>query len=342
MKRLINRLNRKPASASKVPEVALAPYAASSTRGESNKMVPFAIAGVQMHVPVGHSNVEAMVHKLHSVMARFPWVEMVVFSELAVCGPVPSHPEAMPSASEAALQEAAAKYGVWLVTGSQFELGLNGELYNTASVIAPDGRVVTRYRKMFPFLPYEKEVTGGTEFCVFDVPRVGRFGLSICYDIWFPETTRTLTAMGAEVLLHPVLTGTVDRDVELAIARASAAQFQAYVIDINGLGAGGVGRSCIIDPSGTVMHQAGSSEEILPIEIDLEQVRRQRAAGLRNLGQPLKSFRDRSANFPVYDRASGVDAYLHTLGPLRMPERGTREQVQPPGEDLATPAIVAK
>jgi hypothetical protein len=42
------------------------------------------------------------------------------------------------------------------------------------------------------------------------------------------------------VLLHPVLTGTSDRDAELAIARATAAQFQCYVFDVNGLGAGGV------------------------------------------------------------------------------------------------------
>ena len=83
--------------------------------------------------------------------------------------------------------------------------------------------------------------------------------VSICYDIWFPETTRTLTSMGAEVLLHPVLTNTIDRDVELSIARATAAQFQCYVFDINGIGAGGVGRSCVVDPSGQVLHEAGGT-----------------------------------------------------------------------------------
>jgi len=43
--------------------------------------------------------------------------------------------------------------------------------------------------------------------------------------MWFPETTRQLTSQGVEVLLTPVLTGTTDRDAELAIARATAAQF---------------------------------------------------------------------------------------------------------------------
>ena len=145
-----------------------------------------------------------------------------------------------------------------------FEKTDDGRIYNTSAVIDPDGQIVTKYRKMFPFRPYEIEVEAGTEFCMFDVPNVGRFGLSICYDIWFPETTRQLTSAGVEVLLHPVLTGTTDRDAELAIARATAAQFQCYVIDVNGLGAGGVGRSLIVDPSATVLHQSAGQEDMFP------------------------------------------------------------------------------
>jgi predicted amidohydrolase len=284
-------------------------------------MVPFAIAGVQMAVPAGQLNHNAMIQRLDLCMARFPWVQMVMFSELACSGPVPSHPVTLPGPEEAALAAAAARQGVWLVTGSVFERHANGKLYNTLSVINPQGVVVTRYRKMFPFLPYEHGVESGTEFCVFDVPEVGRFGVSICFDMWFPETTRTLTAMGAEVLLHPVLTGTIDRDVELAMARATAAQFQCYVFDINGLLSGGVGRSCVTDPTGTVVHQSGAGEEIVPVEIDLSSVRRQRELGTRCLGQMLKSFRDRKVEFGVYDRTQGLDAYLHTLGPLQMPVR---------------------
>jgi len=290
-------------------------------------MVPFAIAGVQMHVPTPHDNIPAMLHRIDLTMMRFPWVQMVVFSELAACGPVPQAPQAMPGPSEHKLQEAAARHGIWLLTGSNYEKGPGGKLYNTAAVIDPAGQVVTRYRKMFPFRPYESGVSAGTEPCVFDVPGVGRFGVSICYDIWFPETTRTLTSMGAEVLLHPVLTGTIDRDIELAIAKATAAQFQCYVFDVNGLGTGGVGRSCVVGPSGAVLYQAAGQEEIIPVEIDLSQVRRQRETGIRGLGQMLKSFRDRETEFPIYNRQSGLDAYLHTLGPLVMPARGDRAGV---------------
>jgi deaminated glutathione amidase len=297
---------------------------------------PFAIAGVQMPVPAMTSNLVAMLQRIDVVMARFPWTQMIVFSELATCGPVANQPVLLPGPEEAALQAAAARHRIWLIPGSTFERGSDGRLYNTASVINPQGIVIARYRKMFPFLPYEKEVTGGTEFCVFDIPGLGRCGLSICYDIWLPETTRTLTAMGAEVLIHPVLTGTIDRDVELAIARATAAQFQCYVFDINGLDAGGIGRSCVVDPTGTVLAQAGGGSETLPIEVDFARVRRQREAGVNGLGQPLKSFRDRSVDFAVYRRNAGVDAYLHSLGALEIPVQGGRV-----GIGTATPEIIA-
>jgi predicted amidohydrolase len=287
-------------------------------------MTPFAIAGVQMHVAALHENVEGMRHRLADLMARFPWVQMVLFSELAPFGPLTRFAQPFPNAVVDTFCEDARLHGIWLIPGSLFEKAEDGRIYNTSVVINPQGEIVAKYRKMFPFRPYEDEVSAGSDFCIFDVPQVGRFGLSICYDIWFPETTRQLTSQGVEVLLHPVMTGTSDRDAELAIARATAAQFQCYVFDVNGLGAGGVGRSCVIDPSATVIHQSAGQEDMFPFEIDLDLVRRQRETGLRGLGQVLKSFRDRPRDFPIYDRASGADAYLHTLGPLTLPAKGSR------------------
>jgi hypothetical protein len=142
--------------------------------------------------------------------------------------------------------------------------------------------------------------------------------------MWFPETSRTLAAMGAEVILHPSLTTTIDRDVELAIARATAATNQCFVVDINGVGDGGNGRSIIVGPAGDVLHQAGASEELIPLEINLERPRRYREVGMRGLGQPLKSFRDSKVDFGVYKNAGNTADYLATLGPLQKPERGSR------------------
>ncbi|WP_026261363.1 carbon-nitrogen hydrolase family protein [Kiloniella laminariae] len=283
-------------------------------------MTPFSIAGIQMYVSASQENISAMKLRVEVALARFPWLDMILFSELAPFGPLQgNHPETISTQIEI-FQELAAQHKIWLIPGSMFERRETG-IYNSSVVINPNGEIVGRYDKMFPFMPYETGVTGGTEFLVFDVPQVGRFGFSICYDIWFPETTRTLAAMGAEVLLHPVLTGTTDRDVELAIARATAAQFQCYVFDINGIGAGGIGRSCVVGPGGNMLYEARGSEEIIPIEIDMDLVRRQRALGQNGLGQVLKSFRDRNVDFSVYDRSRFSHEYHDSLGPLQMPHR---------------------
>ncbi len=282
-------------------------------------MPSFAIAGIQMPVSAITNNIPVMEHRLATVLAVYPWVQMVMFSELAAHGPLLSKAEETGGPSEEKFQELARKHQVWLVPGSIYQYR-DGKTYNTAFVIDPDGNIVRRYDKMFPFRPYEVGVEAGSGFCVFDVPDVGRFGLSICYDMWFPETTRTLVSMGAEVILHPSLTPTIDRDVELAIARATAAQNQCYVFDINGIGAGGNGRSIICGPDGMVLHQAGNGEEIIPLDIELDRVKRSRERGLLSLGQVLKSFRDRSVNFDVYD-SENTSEYLNSLGPLTKPNR---------------------
>ncbi|MGA7303560.1 MAG: carbon-nitrogen hydrolase family protein [Rhodothermales bacterium] len=288
-------------------------------------MTPFAIAGVQMRVSAAEHNLPAMIRRLDTLMGLYPWVQMVVFSELAIWGPIRAKAQRIPGPAEEAFRKMAAKHRIWLIPGSLYEY-VGNRVYNTSLVVNPDGEVVGRYRKMFPFRPYEVGITPGDQFLVFDVPDVGRFGLSICYDMWFPETTRTLAVMGAEVILHPSLTGTVDRDLELTIARASAATNQCYIFDINGLGDGGIGRSIVCGPEGAVVHQAGDNEEFIPIEIDLDRVRRSRSHGIMRLGQVLKSFRDRSVEFSIYQ--PGVrHPFLDELGPLEVPKRNDRKEV---------------
>jgi predicted amidohydrolase len=223
-------------------------------------MMLFGIAGVQMNVSAFQDNLERISGYLRHIGARFPWVRMVLFSELAPLGPR-HEAEPLPGPVETRLCAMAKETGLWLIPGSMFEKVATADgdrVYNTTSVINPQGEVIRRFRKLFPFRPYERDVDSGHEFCVFDVPEVGRFGVSICYDMWFPETTRTLVAMGAEVILHPTMTDTIDRDVELSIARASAVTNQVYFFDVNGVGDGGTGRSIICDPSGYVLHQAAA------------------------------------------------------------------------------------
>jgi predicted amidohydrolase len=282
-------------------------------------MKPFSIAGVQMPVSAAHSNIPAMKHQLDILMNVYPWIQMVVFSELCAYGPLLYHAQEFPNNAEKEFQEMAKKYDIWLIPGSMFRKE-SDKVYNTATVINPKGEVVGRYDKLFPFYPYEVGVTGGSEFLIWDVPEVGKFGITICYDMWFPETSRTLAVQGVEVLIHPTLTGTIDRDIELALVQATAATNQCFVIDINGLGDGGTGRSIICGPDGRVMYQANTGPELIPIEIDTERVERSRERGVLRLGQPLKSFRDRNVKFDIYNE--GVKhGYLDSLGQLIKPQR---------------------
>ena len=296
-------------------------------------MRPFAIAGLQFDVRDDGDHSEQVAGRIAHLVKAFPWVQMVVLSELAVTGPKVAHAQPLPGPAEDRLRRVAQELGIWLVPGSLYEHA--GEhIYNTVSVFNPAGEVVGRYRKMFPFHPYEPRVSAGDRPLVFDVPGIGRFGLSICYDMWFPETSRWLAHEGAEVILHPTLTNTIDRDVELAIVQATAAQNQCFVIDVNGIGEGGNGRSVMVGPAGEVLYLAGTHEQEIPLEIDLDRVSRSREVGLRGLGQPLKSFRDRSFDFPHY-AAGARSRHLDALGPLEMPRRGGRAGLGGGGEDDA-------
>ncbi len=288
----------------------------------------FSVAGIQMKVSAAYSNLEMMKFKIDVLMSIYPWVDMIMFSELCMRGPLTHYATGQLEKFEAEFAKMAKKHKIWLLPGSIFEKR-EDKIYNTASVINPDGEVVARYSKMFPFFPYEVGVAEGNEFCAFDVPDIGRFGVSICYDMWFPETSRTLAMMGAEVILHPTLTGTIDREIELSIVRATAACNQCYVIDINGLDAGGSGKSIVCGPDGRVIYQAGNTEEMIPIELHLELVQRSRERGVLRLGQPLKSFRDR-VKTGIFDPTYGKEGdfnYLDSLGPLLKPTRTRLEEI---------------
>jgi predicted amidohydrolase len=284
-------------------------------------MSKFSIAGLQLALP-NADNRERIERDVALCMARFPWVDMVVLAELASFGPALAHAEPLPGETEQRYQALAKKHRIWLLPGSIYER--QGErVYNTASVINPSGEVVARYRKIYPFLPYEVGVTHGSEAVVFDVPGVGRFGVSICYDGWFPEVSRALVWQGAEVILHPTMTGTIDRPQELVIAQANAIMNQCYFIDINNAGALGNGRSILVGPEGEVLHQAGEQNEVIPVTVDLDYVRATRTHGLKGLGQVLKSFRDTPRAWPCYDAASAPAEQLTALGPLVLPRRPT-------------------
>lgn len=289
---------------------------------------PFGVAAVQMAVEPWDA--DATVAKMERIAARivhgFPWVEMLVFHELAPSGVVqfdraPTRAQLervrgpVPGPLTDRLSAMAARLGRWLVPGSLYETD-GDAVYNTALAIAPDGEIRARYRKMFPWYPFEADTSAGEDYGVFDVPNVGRFGLSICYDMWFPETVRTLAWMGAEVILHPTMTPTQDRELEQVLSRAHAITNQVWFVDVNGVGPWGGGRSLLVDPDGRVVHQAGEGETFFVHRLDLDHVRRVREIGTVGMAQTWKQLRDAGMRFPPYQEGGERGEVFRDLGAL--------------------------
>ena len=289
----------------------------------------FGIAGVQMSVVPRDADAtfEKMADVALNIHKQFPWINMVVYHELVVpalvqfvtpndkdwwkknSGPIPG-----PQTNR--LCELARKTHQWIIPGSMWEIE-DDKMYNTSVVISPDGDLVAKYRKMFPWLPYEAGTESGSEFCVFDIPHVGRFGLCICYDMWFPEMSRQLAWMGAEVIIQPTLTPTSDRPLELVIARANALFNQCYFFSINGVGSWGGGRSTIIDPDGRILQEAGTNQTFLTEMIDIDHTTRTREYGTLGLAQTLKQLRDAQHIFPIYGNSKIAEGSFHQLGDLK-------------------------
>lgn len=203
----------------------------------------------------------------------------------------------------AALGEVARSADAWLVPGSVLELGEGGELFNTAPVFAPDGRLAGSYRKIFPWRPYEKFTPGDT-FVTVDIPDVGRLGLSICYDAWFPELSRHLAWMGADVIVNVVKTTTPDRFQELVLARANSIVNQVFTVSVNCAGPVGMGRSILVDPEGAVLQE--SSDEtpaVLYQHIDFGAVAAVRERGTAGTNRMWDQFgpSDPPIPLPLYD-----------------------------------------
>jgi formamidase len=223
--------------------------------------------------------------------------------------------EEIPGPTTERLSTLARRVRKWLVPGSVFEK-VPGGVANTALAFDPDGRLVATYRKIFPWMPLEHS-TPGDSFSTFDIPGVGRFGLMICYDGWFPEVPRTLAWMGAEVILQPTLTKTVDREQEIVLARANAIANQVYIVNPNFGSLFGTGGSVIVDPEGHLLARGGAGEEFLTQVIDLDRVRATREYGTTGLNRMWKQLRDfPPPAFPPYVEGFGAGAVMDGLGPI--------------------------
>lgn len=261
------------------------------------------------------------------ICSSIPWVDLICFPELFVTGLhqfVDNGPsmkelaEPVPGRLTERFSALAQHVGRWLVPGSFFER--EGEaIYNSSVVLAPDGTIAAHYRKLYPWQPQETTAPGDYGFCVWDVPGIGRLGLCICYDMWFPEVARSLAWLGAELILHPSMTSTSDRMVETVIARSNAIFNQCYFVDVNIVGRYGGGRSQIIDPDGTVLQLATEHESILTHILDLDHVTRTRNLGTLGLAPVWQSLRDIPIAFPPYNQPNSDSPLFAELGNSHYP-----------------------
>lgn len=209
--------------------------------------------------------------------------------------------ETIPGPTTERLSALAAELGV-VIVASLFERRAPGLYHNTAVVIERDGSLAGRYRKMhIPDDPgfYEKFyfTPGDLGFTPIQTS-VGRLGVLVCWDQWFPEAARLMALAGAELLLYPTAIGwdPADSEAEQARQREAWITVQRGHAIANGLpllacnrtgfepapdGQAGIqfwGSSFVCGPQGELLGQAGSGEpEVLVVELDLarsEQVRR--------------------------------------------------------------------
>jgi len=191
--------------------------------------------------------------------------------------------EPIPGPSVDRMAELAGDLGV-VIVAPIYELGPDGERYNTAAVLGPTGDLLGIYRKSgiaaieTPTLsgdePYYFK-PGDTGFEVFETP-FARIGILICYDRHFPEAARILALRGAQVVFVPNATSGMSRDLWTLELRAHAVENVYYVGGVNRVGydVDGspnyfYGSSFFCDPTGRIIVQAGDeNEEVVTADLD--------------------------------------------------------------------------
>lgn len=197
-------------------------------------------------------------------------------------------------ASEQFLKKMAQRYQVTLLGGGYPVPGPDGKFYNTALLVAPDGHELLRYEKVHLFdvnLPdgntYRESntvISGKQLPGVHPSKGLGNIGISVCYDVRFPELYRHLSQMGADVLLIPAaFTAFTGKDHWQVLLQARAIENTCYVIAPAQTGSHNNrrqshGHAVVVDPWGMVLADAGTETGVAIAEVSpnrLVQVRQQ-------------------------------------------------------------------
>jgi len=183
----------------------------------------------------------------------------------------------------------AAKYHVNIVAGSVSNVR-DGKVYNTAMVFDREGKCIASYDKTHLFTPMGEDdyYTSGDHLCRFTLDGIS-CGLIICYDVRFPELTRSLTVPGLDILFVVSQWPKVRTFHLRSLTTARAIENQMFVVCCNSCGTAGEtvygGNSAIIDPWGETIVLAGEEEQILTAECNMNV--------LYNIRNTIPVFRDR-------------------------------------------------
>ncbi len=190
--------------------------------------------------------------------------------------------EALDGPSLTAARGWARELGIHLLAGSIAERGEGEKAFNTSVLIGPDGEDLAAYRKIHMFdvdaggVSYRESAheQPGSELVTAPLGELIA-GLSVCYDLRFPELFRILALRGARLLTVPsAFTTATGRDHWEVLLRARAIENQAFVIAPNQVGTApphfdSYGRSAIVDPWGTVLATAPDEECFVAADLDL-------------------------------------------------------------------------
>jgi len=195
--------------------------------------------------------------------------------------------EPIPGPTTEVFARLARERGSYIVMGSMLEVDDHRRMFNTSVLIDRGGTICARYRKIHLFSYRSKEkcsLIAGTEVVVTPT-ELGVVGLSICYDLRFPELYRAMVKQGAEIIICPAAWPSPRIEHWIALNRARAIENQCYFIGCNQVGTPVptttfVGGSMITDPWGETLAAAGNAEGIISAVIDVavvNQVRKEYA-----------------------------------------------------------------
>lgn len=238
-------------------------------------------------------NKDAKIARMEGILDTLKGADLIVLPELWNVGffaydQYLPQSETLDGPTFTSLQKKARELGAYLFTGSISERS-GDKCYNTAGLIDREGRLLGTYRKMHLFAAERQHMEPGDMPVVLDT-EFGKVGMSICYDIRFPELFRKEVEQGAELLINCAAWPYPRVESWNMLHPVRAMENQCYMLSCCCAGASRgsafIGRSMVIDPWGTVQAAGGNGETVVKSEIFPEQL-----AGIRESFTALKDRR---------------------------------------------------